>query len=381
MMSVIRGDMRVADFDRGRVPPDGEWDPDGLEAVRVCPLCGSGKRAPLHVGIQDRVFFTAPGEWNLWRCRGCGCGFLDPRPDRDSIAMAYKQYYTHSPSVSASSGSSAVREALRWFKYGFDRRFLNWRYGHQLKPAVIGGAVLRRILPSAGRKAEHRIRHLPPPRPGRNRVLDIGCGNGTFLSVARELGYDVTGLEFDAAAAEVARAGGFEVVDGRVPGSALDPERYDVITLNHVIEHLHDPLGALVECRNLLRDGGRLWIKTPNIDSAGHSRYGSAWRGLEPPRHLVLFGPQALMRALRASGFVGAELIAPEPEADFYFESSEAIASGLDPYGEFKPSPELARVSRACDREAARNPQRGESITVVAWKGSRESGRKASANV
>lgn len=79
--------------------------------------------------------------------------------------------------------------------------------------------------------------------------------------------------------------------------------RFDVITLNHVIEHVSDPIELLRSCYRLLKLGGQLWLQTPNIDSLGSRRYGRHWRGLEPPRHLVLFDPVSLRSALHQAGF------------------------------------------------------------------------------
>lgn len=345
---------------------------DGLEDVRGCPVCRSRKRELMHGGLRDQVFFAAQGEWALWRCGECGCGFLDPRPDAASISRAYEAYYTHVSEERTRDCSGRLHRGLHWVKSGLDHCYLNLRYGYRLRPSIPGGFFLRGVVPDDVRKLEHRIRHLPPPHVAGERILDVGCGNGAFLAIAENLGYGAVGVEFDAEAAEVSRHGGFEVLERRVPGSRLSAESFTHITLNHVIEHLHDPVAALVEFHGLLKPGGRIWIKTPNIDAAGHSRYGAAWRGLEPPRHLVLFGPNALVRTLRSVGFEEPKIVVPEPEAWFYLRSSAAIARGQDPYGTHKLPAGLAREAREFDRRALHCPERGESITVVAWKGRRE---------
>jgi hypothetical protein len=76
-----------------------------------------------------------------------------------------------------------------------------------------------------------------------------------------------------------------------------------VITLNHVIEHVFEPVDVLARCSALLRSGGQLWIETPNISSYGHARFQRNWRGLEAPRHLVLFNSKSLHDALCRAGF------------------------------------------------------------------------------
>lgn len=69
----------------------------------------------------------------------------------------------------------------------------------------------------------------------------------------------------------------------------LEAASFDVIVMNHVIEHVYDPVATLVECRRLLAPEGKIIIITPNLKSYGHEIYGEDWRALEPPRHLHLF--------------------------------------------------------------------------------------------
>jgi len=73
--------------------------------------------------------------------------------------------------------------------------------------------------------------------------------------------------------------------------------------MNHVIEHVHDPLGSLAEIHRVLREGGTLVVTTPNADSWGHRHFGPDWRGLEPPRHLQIFNGNNLVALAQRTGF------------------------------------------------------------------------------
>jgi SAM-dependent methyltransferase len=118
------------------------------------------------------------------------------------------------------------------------------------------------------------------------------------------LGWEVEGQEVDAEAAAVARrVFGLTVHLGRLEEAAFPSDRFDVITMSHVIEHLHDPVTLLRECRRVLKKDGSLVVATPNPESFGHSRFGAAWRGLEPPRHLYLFSSRALHNTAVQAGF------------------------------------------------------------------------------
>jgi len=88
---------------------------------------------------------------------------------------------------------------------------------------------------------------------------------------------------------------------------------------------VYDPLETLRRCRELLVPGGRLWLQTPNVDSRGHAVFGAAWRGLEPPRHLVLFSREALADLLGRAGFRAVEFKRHPAVALFIWEESRAI--------------------------------------------------------
>ena len=120
-------------------------------------------------------------------------------------------------------------------------------------------------------------------------------------------------------------SGGIEVFSGE---SSL----FDAITLSHVIEHVYDPNALLESCFKLLRPNGYIWIDTPNIDAQGHRYYGPFWRGLEPPRHLVLFTRNSLMHAVRQAGFIDVRDAPYQPLCAVLFAKSEALSFGLNPY-------------------------------------------------
>ncbi|WP_128106522.1 class I SAM-dependent methyltransferase [Azoarcus sp. DN11] len=277
-----------------------EWPESECEAVERCPVCGFGQRALLHAGLTDRIFRVAPGRWNMYRCGGCGAAYLAPRPDRATIGRAYSNYYTHcAQNVPTVRRIGAIRTLLHDWLNGY----LNSRYGLARHPARAAGRLLIPLLPPLRAAADAECRHLARPPAGGGALLDVGCGNGRFLAVAREMGWRAEGIDFDEQAVRAARAEGLQVRHGGIELFDDVRERYDVITASHVIEHVHDPVDMLVRIHRLLKPGGRLWLETPNLASLGHRLYGPNWRGLEPPRHLVLFTPDSLRAALRKAGF------------------------------------------------------------------------------
>jgi len=197
-------------------------------------------------------------------------------------------------------------------------------------------------------------------------LLDLGCGNGAFLLRARSAGWHVTGVDFDEKAVAAACGLGLDVRLGGI--ESLDPsvEQFDVITLAHVIEHVHHPVEVLQACYHLLKPGGFLWLETPNITSEGHQLFGTNWRGLEPPRHLVLFTLESMKKTLKKVGFV-VKVQPYRPLCRFMFDASTAISEGVDPYSESRPNASLGLVRNA-ERVAKCDADRREFITVKAWK-------------
>ena len=178
--------------------------------------------------------------------------------------------------------------------------------------------------------AGQHVRSLPSRRvPG--RLLDVGCGNGSFLLRMRELGWHVEGLEVDPVAAGVARGSAVNVDPGPMTMSTFPSAHFDAITLSHVIEHLHDPVAVLQACANALRPGGLIWVATPNLDAAGRRFMGRTWAPLDPPRHLVLFTRPSLRRALNMAGFSSISEPPPTLQATRWtFGASLDIADGGD---------------------------------------------------
>jgi SAM-dependent methyltransferase len=139
---------------------------------------------------------------------------------------------------------------------------------------------------------------------GRGRVLDFGCGGGSFLAEMRAQGWQVTGLDVSAPTVERVRSElGLHVLEGSLPHDELKPESFDVITMWHSLEHVHQPREVLREANRLLAPGGKIIVAVPNIDSLPFRWFGRHWFGLDLPRHLTHFTPWTLPLMLERAGF------------------------------------------------------------------------------
>jgi 2-polyprenyl-3-methyl-5-hydroxy-6-metoxy-1,4-benzoquinol methylase len=236
-----------------------EWEEPG------CLLCGTRDWSPL-VESPD----TTVGGTGLWfavvQCQRCGLCFTNPRPSPQAIGRFY-------PSVYRPHRTPRRRRAPRFLD-----RLRFWRKRKRDNPKIVWR--------------------------GEGRLLDFGCGGGAFLARMHGQGWQVTGLDVSAAAVNRVRDElGLRAFQGTLPHPALEHASFDVITMWHSLEHVHAPLEVLREANRLLVPGGNLFIAVPNIDSLPFRWFGSAWYGLDLPRHLTHFAPWTLHLMLERAGF------------------------------------------------------------------------------
>ncbi|HEY4904189.1 MAG TPA: class I SAM-dependent methyltransferase [Candidatus Sulfotelmatobacter sp.] len=285
-----------------------------------CPLCGrDGQR--LYAALADWLFGVS-GNWNLDSCRTCDIAWLDPQPIAEDIPKLYSSYHTHRAAPPARIGrlrSATHQCVLAGMGYPIDQ------------PKEILPRLLSHV-PSIARAAALGVMSLDPSNGG--TLLDVGCGNGEFIGRMRSFGWNVSGVDPDPAAVQKGRNEGLNIFAGRisdVPGNML----YDVITLSHVIEHVSDPVDLLSDCRKRLRpETGILVITTPNIKSLGHRWFKNYWRGLEIPRHLILFSPDALSTCIARSGLYLRSMRTETRIARLIYPTSACAKNGNQNVGE-----------------------------------------------
>jgi len=216
----------------------------------TCPVCGATEHAR----------WRAPGGRPLVRCRGCRLVWANDVPE----AGAHEQ----------AVGDSQVYTNDQLAKRPFFRR-----RGHELLEAI------------------ERIQG----RPG--RLLDVGCGIGTELEVARDRGWQAKGVELSAPSLKVARASGLDVMAVPLADAGFAAASFDCVTVNHALEHIPRVRPLLTEVRRVLRPDGLLFISVPNLDAWPH-RVGAHRLGLAfNDDHYLFFTPSTLDRLLRTAGF------------------------------------------------------------------------------
>ena len=221
-----------------------------------CPVCSSTTIGE-HYRHTDRLGAT----WTVFHCAQCDLGFLNPAPSWAELEPYYRgDYYAYADAEQADDAVEA-----------------------QLKDAAATG----------------ELRHAPV-KSG-TRLLDVGCGEGSFLRLASRLGAVVEVIEPSEFGVAAARRSGLEVFHGTAEQYVAEhpDERFDVITANHVLEHVHDPVQTLLAMKSLLAADGTIVITVPNAACYVSRSLRGHWHSADLPRHVMQFSRASLEEAAR----------------------------------------------------------------------------------
>ena len=258
----------------------------------ACPLCGSLEDGAV-VGTRGRFGMSVRNVV----CPTCALVYVNPRPGREAMAEYYAREYRPHFEAGGVGYLSASGQAVAPGEAAFDAQKEAW-HQNQAETAFLLGEL----------------------RPG-SRVLEIGCRHARTLAIQRErFAILPFGIEPDLNEAAAARRAGVDCFAGVLEDFEPGELRFDAIQLFHVLEHLHDPLGALLRLRGWLAPAGRLIVEVPNV----HQPYGSLEGNFFQNAHLTSLSADTLAALLARAGlrprhvfdqevlFVVAE---PDPEA------------------------------------------------------------------
>ncbi len=223
-----------------------------LSRPRTCPLCSADR---------PRLLFVKEG-FPHNRCGECGMIYVAP---------VLKEERLHSHYLGEDSYTKVLMNAVQM---EMDRRKFN--YGLELIESFV---------------------------PKKGRLLDVGCGPGVFLEVARERGWRVEGLEFNAWCVERVRGLGIPVFDSPLEQAELSPGAYQCVTLWTVLEHIVEPRTFLQSIRRFLAPDGVLLVLVPNVDSLAVRILHEKAVTFAGDSHVNHFSPATLGRLLESSGF------------------------------------------------------------------------------
>lgn len=231
-----------------------------IETLTVCPVC---KSEELVDAFDCPDNFLSKEVFSLQKCSRCNVLLTNPRPEENSIV----KYYKSDSYISHSNESNS---------------FVNTIY------KKVRSITLKRKLKMLERFAF------------KGKLLDYGCGTGHFLSAASQHGWNVRGIEpDDTARTQIAS----NLQDYIAPAlNKLDDKDFDVITLFHVLEHVHSLEATLKDLISRLNRNGVLFLALPNYQSADAKKYQTHWAGYDVPRHLYHFDQKSIFQLSRNYG-------------------------------------------------------------------------------
>lgn len=264
-----------------------------METINNCPVCNHDKQRIFLSCIDHTV---SRETFNVVQCETCGFRFTNPRPDENEIGKYYQaeEYISHSD-----TSKGLVNKMYRIVR----------DYTIKRKVELVNGLTKNQ-------------------KPGTRKLLDIGCGTAEFIHACKGNGWNVTGIE----PSEVARKNA-EQKYGITPLPQeklfqINEKKFNVITLWHVLEHVHLLEKTINEINKLLLDDGVLIVAVPNCDSWDAKKYGEHWAAWDVPRHLYHFTKKDIETLFKRSGFKLAEVLPMKFDSFYVSLLSEKYKTG-----------------------------------------------------
>lgn len=226
----------------------------------ICPFCKSMQVDVLYL-VKDWYLNIINNFFFVVQCKKCRLARLDYLPIQEDINKIYPKEYFSQPNVISHIVKFMFmkKEVMKW----------------------------KKLLPA------------------KSRVLEIGCGNGEILNYFYKIGkFDVVGIEQNVYICNFAKEKyGLEIINADVEEYDLGEKRYDLVLMQHVLEHLKDPIDVIKKIHRALKEGGYLVIWIPFFDSLEQKIFGRYWAGFDAPRHLYFFSVDKITEILTEYGF------------------------------------------------------------------------------
>ncbi len=252
-----------------------------MKKLKKCSLCGSKEFTSLYKAHDSAL--NIKKTFNLDKCKNCKIIFLNPQP-------SFKELKEHYPKKYYSLKGIRLKETYKRSKW---RIFL---YNLYFNPKNKKPVLRTLMLPW---KSYLRGTVINPNA----KILDVGSGSGQFLYEMKQLGIECFGVEPSKFDEKSSKKQGLQIKNVDLLSAKYPKDNFDLVTMNHVLEHVPNPQEIIKEVHKILRKGGRFIVAVPNNSSLAHRIFKKNWYQLDVPRHLFHFSEKILAKELIGLGF------------------------------------------------------------------------------
>jgi 2-polyprenyl-3-methyl-5-hydroxy-6-metoxy-1,4-benzoquinol methylase len=271
------------------------------EIIDHCPNCQSDKLSIWSRGT-DILHRITSQEFVYSECSACHLVFQSTRPQEKEIAGFYPTDYD--PYTGEISNTETANTIL---KVGY-RKVQFFRKLNQYLDKFFKNSCYQKI-----------DEYYTPKNSGMT-LLDFGCGSDSFLNKAKAKNWNTIGMDFIEQPLLSVKGSGHRAVlySSENAWNEIEDGSIDMIRVNHVLEHLYHPQEVLKNLFKKLKKGGILHIAIPNPSGIAASKYKNNWRGLDCPRHIMLYPPELLKDILATKvGFSFVDILFEEITKDY----------------------------------------------------------------
>jgi len=250
-----------------------------------CNLCCSRDSTFLY-HAKDRLHGIG-GIFTYVQCKECGLVYMNPQVVPEDIEKLYPADYAPHTTTGKKTGSKI-------------RNFQNRIIKIPLTARLVKGLMNVKIVDSIYRGLNQQ-----------SRILDVGCGAGSFLNTVRtDKACEVYGVDIsEAAVREAKNSFGLDIFKGTVTEAPLPNAYFDIITAWWYLEHIPDPRATVARVSSLLKNNGYFIMGVPNFNSFHAKHFKDKWYHLDCPRHLCIWTPRAITRLLENHGLAVTKII------------------------------------------------------------------------
>ncbi|WP_395616630.1 class I SAM-dependent methyltransferase [Aquirufa sp.] len=232
---------------------------------QFCPTCGDTLHYVEYSGRFHNISNGKVNNFNVLSCTICGLSRTDPPPYEDDVTAEIYQDF---------SFNDAYKNPKLWESF-FTQMF---KYANKYKP--------------------------------NGKVLDIGCGSGFFINLARQKGYDTYGVELNKDAVNYGKNElNLNIVNLDLESANFPSNFFDVVTCSQLLEHIAKPNDILLEINRILKKDGILMLEVPNFNGLLVKFWKDKWSGFQPQWHIWQFKPKSLEKLLNKNQFEAIHIV------------------------------------------------------------------------